>query len=142
MFISLIMNVINICGNTILINGLFFFPKLGIAGVAISTNISKFIGMVIMYRIFRKSTGIRFSLRYIKPFPFDTLKILLKIGIPTGAEAFSYNLSQIAILSFINIFGTNVIATKVYSSMFANITYLNSMTIFQSAQINIGYLVG
>ena len=142
MFISLIMNVINICGNTILINGLFFFPKLGIAGAAISTNISKFIGMVIMYRIFRKSTGIKFSLRYIKPFPFDTLKILLKIGIPTGAEAFSYNLSQIAILSFINIFGTNVIATKVYSSMFANIAYLYSMAIAQSAQINIGYLVG
>ena len=142
MITAVVMNLLNIVGNAILINGLFFFPQMGISGAAVSTDISKLIGLVMIYIIFRRKTGIRFSLKYFKPFPWNMLKTLLSIGIPTGAESFSYNLSQIAILAFINIFGTNVIATRVYGYMFANVAYLYSMAIAQSTQITLGYLVG
>ena len=49
---------------------------------------------------------------------------------------------NIFVLAFINIFGTNVIATRVYGYMFANVAYLYSMAIAQSTQITLGYLVG
>ena len=45
-FVAIIMNTLNVLGNAILINGLFGFPRLGIIGAAISTNISKFIGLI------------------------------------------------------------------------------------------------
>ena len=54
----------------------------------------------------------------------------------------SYNLSQVCILKFINIFGTAVIATKVYCSMLANVAYVYSIALSQATQIMVGYLIG
>lgn len=142
MMASAIMNVINIIGNAILINGLFGFPRLGIIGAAISTNISKCIGLVIVIILFAKKTNAQLSPKYLKPFPFKTLKSLLFIGLPSGGEALSYNLSQMFILKFINGFGTAIIATKVYCSMLANVAYVYSMAISQATQVVIGYLIG
>lgn len=142
MIASTIMNVINIIGNAILINGLFGFPRLGITGAAISTDISKCIGLGIVIFIFLKKVDAQISVKYLKPFPFSTLKKLLFIGLPSGAEVFSYNLSQMCILKFVNIFGTAIIATKVYCSMLANIAYVYSMAISQTTQVIIGYLIG
>ena len=49
MVVSIIMNVLNIIGNAILINGLFGFPRLGVVGAAVSTVISKTIGLLLIY---------------------------------------------------------------------------------------------
>ena len=54
MIASVIMNVLNILGNAVLINGLFGAPRLGIVGAAISTNISKAVGLIIVIFIFQR----------------------------------------------------------------------------------------
>ena len=142
MYVSVVMNLINIAGNAVLINGLFGLPQLGIVGAAISTNISKTIGLIIIFRLFRKNIDIKISPKILKPFPTQTLKDLLHIAIPSGGEELSYNLSQVCILKFINIFGTAVIATKVYCSMLANVAYVYSIALSQATQIMVGYLIG
>ncbi len=142
MYVSVVMNLINIAGNAVLINGLFGLPQLGIVGAAISTNISKIIGLIIIFRLFRKNIDIKISPKILKPFPTQTLKDLLHIAIPSGGEELSYNLSQVCILKFINIFGTAVIATKVYCSMLANVAYVYSIALSQATQIMVGYLIG
>lgn len=142
MWTAAVMNTLNIVGNAILINGLFFFPRLGITGAAISTNISKGVGLGILIYLFFSKTDAKLSVKYITPFPIPVLKKLLAIGIPSGGEALSYNLSQIYIFKFINIFGTAVIATKVYCSMLANIAYVYSIAIAEASQIVVGYLAG
>ena len=68
--------------------------------------------------------GGHISLRALRPFPKDLLKKLLGIGLPSAGENFAYSLSQITILSFINLFGTAVITTKVYASMLAMVSYI------------------
>ncbi len=142
MLSSVIMNLLNIIGNAILINGLFGFPQLGVAGAAISTNISKCIGLGIVIYLFVKKIDATISLKSIQPFPMDLLKKLLFVGLPAGGQELSYNLSQMIILKFINIFGTAVIATKVYCSMLANVAYVYTMAISQATQIIVGYLMG
>lgn len=142
MVISVVMNLINIVGNAMLINGYFFFPQLGIVGAAISTNFSKLIGLIMVFILFKARGYAELKLSYLKPFPMDTCKKLLYISLPSGAEALSYNLSQTIIMKFINMMGTAVIATKVYCSMMANVAYVYSMAIAQATQIVIGYLVG
>ena len=142
MYVSVVMNVINIAGNAVLINGLFGMPQLGIVGAAISTNISKLIGLVILYRLFRKNINIELSLKILKPFPTQTFRSLLHIALPSGGEELSYNLSQVFILKFINLFGTVVIATKVYCSILANVAYVYSIALSQATQIMISYLIG
>ena len=142
MYVSILMNRINISGNAILINGLFKAPRLGIVGAAISTNFSKCIGLIAVTIILIKKVDIKISLKYLKPFPIDTIKKLLFIGLPSGGESLSYNLSQMIILKVVNIFGTSVIATRVYGNMLANVCYVYSLAIGQATQVVIGYLIG
>ena len=142
MITSVVMNTINIIGNAILINGLLGFPRMGILGAAISTNISKCIGLAIISIVFFKKTNIRISLKYFKPFPIKTMNKLLYIGIPSGGEELSYNLSQIIILSFVNLLGTAVVATRVFCNMMANVAYVYTIAISNATQIILGYLLG
>ena len=142
MIVSVGMNILNIIGNAILINGLFGFPQLGIIGAAISTVFSKMIGLIVIWFVFRKYTEIELKFRYLKEGGRETLFKLLKIGIPSGAENFSYNLSQICILSIINPYGAIVTATKGYCSILANFAYVYAIAISEAVQIVIGYLLG
>ena len=142
MMVSVGMNIINIVGNAILINGLFGLPRLGIIGAAISTVFSKTVGLAAIYLVFRKYTEIELKFCYLKEGSRDMLFKLLKIGIPSGAENFSYNLSQICILSIINPYGAIVTATKGYCSSLANFAYVYAIAISEAVQIVIGYLLG
>ena len=127
---------------SVLITILFKAPRLGIVGAAISTNFSKCIGLIAVTIILIKKVDIKISLKYLKPFPIDTIKKLLFIGLPSGGESLSYNLSQMIILKVVNIFGTSVIATRVYGNMLANVCYVYSLAIGQATQVVIGYLIG
>lgn len=142
MIASIAINLVNIVGNAMLINGIGPVPALGVAGVAISTTVSRAIGVLVLYRMFRKYVGGHISIRALRPFPRDLLKKLLGIGLPSAGENFAYSLSQITILSFINLFGTAVITTKVYASMLAMVSYIFASAITQATQVIIGHLLG
>lgn len=142
MIISVIMNAMNIVGNAILINGWFGMPQLGAVGAAISTDISKLVGLALMIGMFFKSRRVKIGMSYLRPFPVQILKNLCLLAIPTGVESFSYNLSQMIILGIVNSFGTLVTVTKGYCTIFANIDYVYAMAIATATQIVLGYLIG
>ena len=140
--VSVVVNLVNIGGNMLLINGMFGLPALGVAGAAISSNLSRMAGLAIMLRLFYKKLNARFSIRYLRPFPTKMLRQLLRIGLPSGGESLSYNMTQVFIMTFVNLFGAVSINTKVYASMFAMCSYLFSSAIGQASQVIVGYLVG
>lgn len=142
MYVSVIMNLFNIAGNAVLINGLFGLPAIGLAGAAISTVISKIIGLLILIWIFRKKVHLTLGVGLLKPFPSKLLKNMSKIAVPSGAECFSYQMSQLCILGIINTFGTVVTAAKGYCSILANFSYVYALALSQATQIVIGYLCG
>lgn len=133
---ALIMNGINIVGNAVLIK---FY---GIIGAAISTDVSKLIGLVLITAVFLKKTDMDLSFLKIKYFSKNMAKRLMVIAIPSGGEALSYQLSQMYILRFVNTFGIAVIASRGYCNMLANVAYVYSMAIAQATQILVGYLYG
>lgn len=142
MYVSVIMNLFNIAGNAVLINGLFGLPAMGLAGAAISTVISKIIGLLILIWMFRKKVHVTLGVGLLKPFPSKLLKNMCKIAVPSGAECFSYQMSQLCILGIINTFGTVVTAAKGYCSILANFSYVYALALSQATQIVIGYLCG
>lgn len=142
MFISIIMNILNIIGNALLINGWLFFPQLGVMGAAISTAVSKTIGLILIYIQLKKKTDVKLRLYFLKHNPLPTTKQLLSIGFPAGVEALSYNLSQMFILGLINTLGNIDVVTKGYCSILANFCYIYAVSIAQAAQISVGYLLG
>ena len=140
--VSVVMNLMNVAGNAILINGWLGLPRMGVTGAAVSTCISKAVGLALVLWTLHRKCSVRFSLRYLHPFPLHTCRQLLMIAMPSGAESLSYNVSPIMILRFINLMGTTVIATKVYASMLANVAYVYAIAVAQATQILLGYLLG
>ncbi len=136
MYVSVIMNVLNIIGNALLL------PSLGIAGIAISSVFSRLIGVILIYRVFVRNIEGDIHLKYLRPFPKQTFKQLIGIGLPAGGESVAYNFSQMVILMCVNVLGTAVITARVYANMIAWLSYLYSSAVGQANQIIVGHLVG
>ncbi|MGL4338620.1 MAG: MATE family efflux transporter [Turicibacter sp.] len=142
MYVSIIVNILNIIGNAVLLNGWLGFPQLGITGIAISSVFSRFVGVVLIAFLFIKKVDGKISIKYLRPFPKDTFKQLITIGLPAGGESVAWNISQMLILSFVNLFGTVVITARVYANMIAWFSFLYSSAVSQANQIVVGHLVG
>ena len=61
--LSVSMNLLNVAGNAILINGFFGFPQMGVAGAAVSTVISKAVGLTLACITLKRKCTVRFSLQ-------------------------------------------------------------------------------
>lgn len=143
MLITGFINVCNIAGNAVLINGIGPLPRLGAAGAALSSSIFRVVGMVLMgWMFFRYTQQARVGISLLRPFPKGLLRRLLQIGLPSGGESLSYNLSQTSCLVFVNMMGTYVVTTRMYAVMFANCIYMLISAASQAGQIVVGYLVG
>lgn len=138
-----LINIINIVGNVVFIYGIGPFPRLGAAGAAISTSICRTAGMLfMMYAFFHAIPSVRISWKQLSPFPKNLLKRFLYIGLPSGGEGLSYNLSQSMSLIFVNMMGTYAVTTRMYTIMFAQICYMLTSAVSQSTAIIVGYCVG
>ncbi|WP_295237370.1 MATE family efflux transporter [Veillonella sp.] len=142
MCVAFVMNVIHILSNVVLIYGWGPIPSLGVFGVSVSTAVSKAIGLLLIYYLFRTQLSVKLSWSYLKPFPKETLKRLLHIGVPSGGETLSYQLSQTTIMKMVNIFGIVVINTKVYAYIISMFCYMYTIALANAAQIIVGFLVG
>ena len=127
--VSIIMNIFHVGSNYVLIFGMGAIPALGVLGVSISTNLSKFLGLVILLVLFFRYLKIELSWRYLKPFPWDSAKKILSIAVPSGAETLSYQLSQTFIMKIVNVFGLIVINTKIYVYIMAMFCYSYALAI-------------
>ena len=137
-----IVNLLNIAGNYILIFGKFGAPALGVEGAAISTAVSRAIAMVVLSAILFHTTMKRFPWEIFRRFPMRELSNLLKIGLPSAGEQFSYSSAQIVMTFFINMLGVEVLAARTYVVNIVMFGYLFCIAISQGGAITIGHLVG
>ena len=142
MYVSMVVNVLNILGNYSLIFGKFGMPALGVEGAAISTSVCRFVAVVILLVVLFKKHIPSFPKKYFTPFPWIELKNLLKIGIPSAGEHFSYSLSQVVISYFINMISNQALAARSYVVNIVMFTFIFALSIAQGGAILIGQLVG
>ena len=142
MYVSIVVNILNIIGNYTLIFGKFGMPALGVEGAAISTSVCRFVSVVILFVVLFKKHIPSFPKELFTPFPWVELKNLLKIGIPSAGEHFSYSLSQVVITFFINMISNQALATRSYVVNIVMFTYIFALSIAQGGAILIGHLVG
>ncbi|WP_040681185.1 MATE family efflux transporter [Paenisporosarcina sp. TG20] len=142
MYVTIGMNILNVVGNYLFIFGPFGIPVLGVEGVAISTVVSRCIGLIILILLlFRRIKGaLPFST--IFSLPIIHTKNLLKIGIPSAGEHLMYNATQIVITYYITMIGTEALTTKVYTQNIMMFIFLFSIAISQGTQIMIGHMIG
>ena len=142
MYVSMVVNVLNIIGNYSLIFGKFGMPALGVEGAAISTSVCRGVSVIILMVVLFKKHIPSFPKEYFTPFPWIELKNLLKIGIPSAGEHFSYSLSQVVISYFINMISNQALAVRSYVVNIVMFTYIFALAISQGGAILIGQLVG
>ena len=142
MRVTIGMNILNVVGNALFIFGLLGMPRLGATGVAISTSFSRLIGMIILLLLMKKRVKGHLNLKVLKPFPKNTLRDLLRIGIPTAGEQLSYNVSQLVITYFSTLLGALSLTTKIYAQNLSMFIYLFALAIAQGTQILIGHMIG
>ncbi len=142
MYISLAVNFINIFGNWMFLYGPLEHLNLGVAGVAISTVVSRTLSLLVALFIFFKYKIGKLSLRSLFPFPKQIFFRMLKIGVPSAGENLAYNIYQLVLLSFINSFGKTASNAKVYSNTLMSFSVVFSNALAQATQIVTGHLVG
>ena len=142
MNISVAVNVINIVGNYILIFGAFGFPAMGVRGAAISTTISKAIMSVFAIILLVVKINKNISIKALVPFPFEILKKILKIGIPSAGENLAYNISQLVITSIISTMGSLMLTARAYIGNITMFTIAFSSAIGQGTSILVGNKIG
>lgn len=113
---SLLMNLVNIVGNAILIYGL----KIGIAGAAIPTLISRIFAAVYILLLLRKQNQqIHLAQKPVLHFEMHTVRKILHIGVPNGLENSMFQVGKILVLSLVSGFGTASIAANAVSNTIA-----------------------
>lgn len=142
MLLSVVMNVVNVAANGLLIYGVGPLPELGIRGAALATVISRVVVTVLIIILYFRDIKIPLSLKHLSPFPFDMLRRVAAIGIPSGGEGVSYNITTMVIMIMINTFGQASINTKLYASMFAMVTWMFASSVSQASSILVGYHMG
>ncbi len=109
MVISILSNIINLIGNIVLV----FSFKMGVAGVALPTTISRiFSAVVITALCFKKKNEIFYTARGIFSWNGSLLKRMLGIAIPNGVENGIFQLVKVALSSMVAMFGTYQIAAN------------------------------
>ncbi|GAA0348684.1 MATE family efflux transporter [Bacillus horti] len=142
MYVTIGMNILNILGNFISIYGPFGLPVLGVEGVAISTAISRLIGLIIITVLLFKRIEHKLPFNLLFRFHKGHLSKLLKIGVPSAGEHLAYNTSQLLIVYFITMLGTEMLTTRVYTVNLMMFILVFASAIAQGTQILIGHKVG
>lgn len=126
MLIAIAMNLINLVGNAILIYG----AKIGVAGAAIATTISRIVAAgIIMSLMFHSDRVINFRGQATWKMDFELIKKILYIGVPNGLENSLFQLGKILLLSLISTFGTYAIAANAVCNTLASFNVLPGQAI-------------
>jgi putative MATE family efflux protein len=125
-FLALLLaNGIGLVLTPALIRGWWGLPQLGVASGAYATIVSFFVTVIAIavYLIWRRHplAPDRALLRHLR-IDWKLLWLLLKIGVPTGIQVIVISLSEIAVLKFVNAFGSG--ATAAYGAVIQIVSYV------------------
>lgn len=139
MRVSLLMNAINVTGNAILV----FRLRIGTAGVAIPTLISRMVAAIVITVLLCNQTRILHIERTLKiRFDGRMIRKILAIGVPNGLENSMFQLGKILVLSLVSTFGTYAIAANAVSNAIALFQILPGMAISLAITTVISQCVG
>lgn len=139
MKISFVMNFINIIGNGILIFGF----KMGVAGAAISTLVSRIFAAVIMYILLRNKNN-PIHINAIRTFRVNIAMIqrILRIGIPNGMENSVFQIGKLLVAGIIAGLGTSAITANAVASTVGGLGVLPGNAMSLALITVIGQCVG
>lgn len=139
MKISILMNFINVSGNAICIFGL----KMGVAGVAVPTLISRIVAASLtLFFLGRKKQELYLELKYVFHFRPDIMRKILRIALPSACENSLFSLGRTIVVSMIALFGTVHTSANAVAGTIDNVACISGYAMNLAMVTVIGQCVG
>lgn len=144
MYITIIINLVNIGLNYLLIFGKLGFPALGIIGSGIATFISRMLMPAFYFIIFRWKPSLRRYFYFFKwnLFSVRKLKLLASVGLPIGFQMFiettTFSLSTI----MVGWFGAISLASHQIAGTISSLTFMVVAGISSATTIRVSHQLG
>ena len=119
-----ISEVIFIGSTPLLILGIWGLPRLGVAGMPAANAIAMLVGLIVQWVWLEvRRSPLAFGRVAARLWPDRTLLVkLIRIGIPTGVQMMVVSLAEVAVLTFVNRFGSE--ATAAFGAVNQLLTYI------------------
>lgn len=143
MYVAFGINAVHLVGNYIALYGSLGAPFSGVSGVAISTVLSRLVGLTFLFVVIKLKTDFKWRIRGIHAKDLrEHAGGLFKIGIPTAGESFFSTIAQICITSFIALLGTQALSAKIYAQNLGMFNNLFTLSLALATEIMIGRYIG
>ena len=109
---SLVMNLLNVCGNALLV----FCFHMGASGVAISSLISRMFAAAFLLLMLRRPDQLITLKTYSLQFDTGIIRKLLSIGVPSSIETSIFQIGKLLVLSVVAGFGTSATTANAVSN--------------------------
>ena len=135
-------NALNALGNALFLFGLFGLPKLGVTGVALSSVLSRALGLLVLQWAVRRETGLRIALPDYLRLPAAEMRRMLRIGLPAAGENLCYWLALMVVTTFNARLGETSLAAATYSLQIMSWVIVFADSIGLGTEILIGHRIG
>ncbi|WMT40909.1 MATE family efflux transporter [Paenibacillus sp. D2_2] len=142
MYVTLGVNIIHMTGNYLLIFGNFGFPQWGVTGAAVSTVISRLLGIIVLIVILYRRIPAPIHRKDYVTWDGSYVKQIMSIGLPAAGEHLSWQSQYLMIISFVNMIGVTALNTHVYVMNVSNYFMALAMAIGSGTEIIVGQMVG
>jgi putative MATE family efflux protein len=140
MLIALLVNILNIGGNSYFIYGL----HIGVAGAALSTLISRIIAALLTFFLLTRNRAIPvslsgiFKIRFIRPM----IRKILNVGIPSGLESSMFQIGRLLTQRIFISFGTRAFAANAIAGVINSFSFMPGMAYGMALLTIVGQCVG
>ncbi|UCD85365.1 MAG: MATE family efflux transporter [Deltaproteobacteria bacterium] len=142
LYISIVINILNVGANYVLIFGKLGFPRLGVTGAAIGTAGSLGMGIVIFVFLFM-------SKRLILSMPvlplkvdWDLIRRILRVGFPVALSQLLLQVGFLIYLRIMAIFGAKPVAAYVIGVRILTLAFIPGMGFAAAASTLVGQNLG
>ncbi|WP_169973787.1 MULTISPECIES: MATE family efflux transporter [unclassified Campylobacter] len=142
MLVSLLMNVITLIGNAIALFGWFGLPNYGLYGVGISTLIGRLAGVIVLFIILIKIAKVRIYIKMLLTLPFNILRKILSIGIPSAGENLLWMAQYMVAFGFVASMGEASLNVQTIYFQITLLILLCGASISVANEVIVGHLVG
>lgn len=139
MYVSILMNTINVAGNYICV----YRFHMGAAGVAWPTFVSRAVAAVVMVSLcFHKENAVSIAWKDILSWHSHMIGRILSIAVPNGVENGLFQLGKVIVSTFVATYGTSQIAANGVTNSLSTLCYATEMAMQLAVVTVIGQCVG
>ncbi|MFC7677366.1 MATE family efflux transporter [Paenibacillus sp. GCM10028914] len=142
MYVTLGVNLIHVVGNYLLIFGNLGFPEMGVTGAAISTVVSRLLGIFVLFFILYRRVPAPIRRKDYVTWNGSYVKQIISVGLPAAGEHLAWQSQYLMIMSFVNMISFTALNTHVYVMNVSNYFMALAMAIGAGTEIIVGQMVG